>query len=103
MSNKKQNEELQSRREFFKKAAKAALPVVGAVVMSSLPFAKAEATKTGCNNNTCMYGCSGGCYNGCQRTCYGSCKNDCQQGCYMGCRNTCQGTCSGGCARSAYA
>lgn len=29
MSNKKSSEELQSRREFFKKAAKAALPVVG--------------------------------------------------------------------------
>lgn len=37
MNNKNSSEELQSRREFFKKAAKAALPVSGAVVSSSLP------------------------------------------------------------------
>ena len=101
MSNKKQNEELQSRREFFKKAAKAALPVVGAVVLSSMPFVKAKAA-TGCEYG-CTYSCSGACYQGCQGTCYGNCQNGCQQGCYTGCRNTCQGTCSGGCARQAYA
>ena len=54
MSNKKQNEELQSRREFFKKAAKAALPVVGAVVMASLPNVMQAAT--GCHS-TCMGYC----------------------------------------------
>ena len=89
MSNKKQNEELQSRREFFKKAAKAALPVVGAVVMASMPNVM-QAAETGCDN-LCSYCCTS------------SCKNGCYQGCYMGCRNTCQGTCSGGCATSAYA
>lgn len=94
MSNKKQNEELQSRREFFKKAAKAALPVVGAVVLSSVPFVKAEAAKTGCNY---------GCLSSCSGTCFGGCQNGCQQGCYNGCRNTCHGNCSGGCARNAYA
>lgn len=98
MSNKKQNEELQSRREFFKKAAKAALPVVGAVVLSSVPFVKAEAAKTGCNNT-----CSMGCTSSCTGTCYGTCQTGCQQGCYFGCRNTCHGSCSGGCARNAYA
>ena len=89
MSNKKQNEELQSRREFFKKATKAALPVVGAVVMASMPNVM-QAAETGCDN-LCSYCCTS------------SCKNGCYQGCYMGCRNTCQGTCSGGCATSAYA
>lgn len=101
MSNKNKNEELQSRREFFKKAAKAALPVVGAVVMSTMPLVKAEAI-TGCDYG-CLSSCSGACYQGCQGTCYGNCQNGCQQGCYTGCRNTCQGTCSGGCARQAYA
>ena len=43
MSNSKKNEELQSRREFFKQAAKAALPVVGAAIMASVPFVKSEA------------------------------------------------------------
>ena len=37
MEKNKQNEELQSRREFFKKAAKSALPILGAVVLASAP------------------------------------------------------------------
>lgn len=90
MSNKNSNEELQSRREFFKKAAKAALPVVGAVVLSSLPIVKSEAA-TDCSVWSCEFACDSGC------------KHRCQQSCYQGCQNTCHGTCSGGCARQAYA
>ena len=81
MSNKKQNEELQSRREFFKKAAKAALPVVGAVVLSSIPFAKTEAA-TGCRNS-----CYGSCV-GCQGTCMTNCAvkcSGCGTSCFKGC------------------
>ena len=55
MSNSKKNEELQTRREFFKQAAKAALPVVGAAIMASVPFVKSEAA-TGCYDGSCMYG-----------------------------------------------
>lgn len=90
MSNKKSSEELQSRREFFKKAAKAALPVVGAVVLSSLPILKSEAA-TGCYNNGCYTLCEGGC----KFNCTGECKHSCMQSCY--------GTCSAGCAKQAYA
>lgn len=82
MENKK-NEELQSRREFFKKAAKAALPVVGAVVLSSLPIAEAKAFS--CNNN-CVESCGGGCLGTCQNLCALSCGNSCQ--------NTCQHHCT---------
>lgn len=85
MSNKKQNEELQSRREFFKKAAKAALPVAGAVVLSSLPNI-IQAAPSGCTG-TCYGMCVGSC-DGCKYTCYGTCKNGCE-----GCRYTCSGTC----------
>ena len=80
MSNSKKNEELQSRREFFKQAAKAALPVVGAAIMASVPFVKSEAA-TGCYNGGCMYGCDGG-YND---SCYGSCKGTCNASCIYGC------------------
>lgn len=84
MSNSKKNEELQSRREFFKQAAKAALPVVGAVIMASVPFVKSEAA-TGCYGGGCVYGCdnscSGGC-EGCKDSCYGSCKNTCNANAY---------------------
>lgn len=101
MSNSKKNEELQSRREFFKQAAKAALPVVGAAIMASVPFVKSEAA-TGCNGG-CVAVCGDTCYGCCNYSCDGECKGSCQTGCYNGCRNTCQGTCSGGCAKSAYA
>lgn len=79
MSNKKQNEELQSRREFFKKAAKAALPVVGAVVMASLPNVMQAAT--GCKT-TCMGYCVG-----CSGTCTGTCDGTCRSTCIGGCSN----------------
>lgn len=93
MDTKNPNEELQSRREFFKKAAKAALPVVGAVVLSSLPIVKSEAATD----------CLGNCGNSCSLDCSGGCRGGCQESCYSGCRNTCHGTCSGGCAKNAYA
>ncbi len=67
----KQNEELQSRREFFKKAAKAAMPVVGAVVLSSLPLQQIHAT-----------GCTAGCAGDCQGSCSGVCRNSCYSTCY---------------------
>ena len=35
---KKENNEIQSRREFFKKAAKGALPILGAVLLASSPI-----------------------------------------------------------------
>ena len=81
MENKKQ-EELQSRREFFKSAAKAALPIVGAIVLSQLPI-KAQATEMGCSK----YGC------GTCTGCGGSCNRSCS-----GCSGGCQTTCTGGCA-----
>lgn len=36
MENKKKDE-LQNRREFFKKAAKGALPILGAIVLANMP------------------------------------------------------------------
>ncbi len=98
MEEKNKREEIQSRREFFKKAAKAALPVVGAAILSSVPFIKTAAAPSGCNLS-----CSGGCLQGCSGTCYGDCKGGCSNSCYTLCTNTCSGTCSGGCARSQYA
>lgn len=83
MSNKKENEELQSRREFFKKAAKAALPVVGAVVLAGLPTTEATA-QWGCN------GCDGSCQGGCLG-CSGGCGGDCSQACSNNCFTYCKG------------
>ena len=43
MNEKNKQEEIQTRREFFKRAAKSALPVLAATVLSNIPFLKAEA------------------------------------------------------------
>lgn len=103
MEKNKKNEELQSRREFFKKAAKGALPILGAIVLANAPvISKAAEESMGCNGG-CLHSCGGVCSNGCHITCLGDCKGSCEQSCYRGCKNTCHGTCSGGCARSAYA
>lgn len=77
MVNNKNKEELQSRREFFKSAAKAALPIVGAVILASSPATQAMAMT------------------GCDYTCKGSCQGDCYGHCHYGCKTTCSGTCSG--------
>ena len=74
---KKNKEELKSRREFFKSAAKAALPVVGAVILAS-PIAHAATTPNGCTKygcGLCTNSCEGNCKGGCQTTCSGGCKH----------------------------
>ena len=90
---KNKNEELQSRREFFKSAAKAALPVLGAVLISSIPVLKAEAT-TNCYDGGCLDVCS----NDCSTSCKGECRYGCQGSCYGGCQGSCSGRCQGSCA-----
>lgn len=99
MEKKKQNEELQSRREFFKKAVKGALPILGAVVLAGNPMlAKAvEESPMGCSYG-CSYGCSGSCYSRCTGTCSGGCKGGCGGACSYSCQNTCKGSCQGRCS-----
>lgn len=79
MKNKNQ-ENLQSRREFFKNAAKVALPVIGAVALASLPIIKTEAA-TGCSSTSC----TGGCIGSCKGSCSGWCKGQCKENCYVSC------------------
>lgn len=80
MRKNERNEELQSRREFFKKAAKGALPILGAVVLANTPLLSKAAEATGCTIDactaTCMGGCKGAC-SGCSHSCSGSCMRGC--------------------------
>ncbi len=89
MKKNKNNEELQSRREFFKKAAKGALPILGAIVLANAPVIAQAAEKApmGCTG-TCYGLCYGGC-KGCSTTCTGTCSHGCR-----GCSTTCTGGCS---------
>jgi len=95
MKEKKQNEELQSRREFFKKSAKKALPILGAIMLAGMPNV-AEATgsygsKSGCTqcSGTCTVKCGGSCYGGCTGTCTVTCGNSCVHYCTGTCKVTC--------------
>ena len=76
MQKNKKNEELQSRREFFKKAAKGALPILGLVALANIPGVLNAATEA-------PMGCSrGSCYRGCAATCTGTCATTCNASCY---------------------
>lgn len=74
MEKKNHNEELQSRREFFKKAAKGALPILGAIVLAGNPLLSNAAEES-------PMGCNGSCSYSCQNTCKGTCQGRCSGGC----------------------
>ena len=98
MKQNEKNEELQSRREFFKKAAKSVLPILGVIALAGTPgIVKATEEAMGCDYN-CSYSCSYTCYNTCRNTCSGGCKGGCGGACSYGCQNTCKGSCQGGCS-----
>ena len=121
---KNKQEELQTRREFFKKAAKGVLPVLGAIALANVPLlshAMEEGkTLTSCTNcskacgGSCSSGCSGGCRRSCKTSCTigcngkttanpcGNCTTACYSGCYGGCRETCRASCLSSCNGQAY-
>lgn len=71
----KKLEELQTRRGFFKQAARTALPVLSAVMLAQLPIQKTFAA-TDCNGS-CSGTCTGSCYESCSGSCTGSCSGSC--------------------------
>lgn len=102
----KKKSDIVSRRNFFKKAAKATLPIIATAVLLNNPvIAQAKETEMGCSYG-CAGGCSSGCYvscsSGCLGTCIGSCKINCDHSCRGTCRNSCQGSCQGSCSYSSY-
>lgn len=99
MKKKNFNEELQSRREFFKNAAKGSLPILGAIVVASNPMLlkAVEDTPMGCTGycregcgKSCTGSCSGSCLNRCARSCT-SCSDGCARGCHSSCYTGCNG------------
>lgn len=82
----KKNEVLKSRRDFFKKAAKGVLPILGFAIIASIPTFETKAS-TGCTS------CTGIC-TGCQGGCTGSCRGGCSGSCFgcTGCSINCTGT-----------
>lgn len=78
------NEELQSRREFFKRAAKGALPILGAIVLAGAPdiLNAAEKAPMGCMycQNSCS-SCATLCSSSCKNSCNGFCRDNCTKNC----------------------
>lgn len=90
---KKENEgkeELQSRREFFRKTAKNTLPFLFLLTASVSPVFSMQ-------NNFSQY-CKG-CWGACESNCTGSCEGSCK-GCGSSCSSTCSSTCRGACDNS---
>lgn len=92
MKRNKENKELQTRREFFKKAAKGALPIVAGVMLAGMPqvMKAVEKAPMGCEG----YSCQGKCQFSCVAVCNSSCKGRCHTSCY---NESCKGSCVGGC------
>ena len=84
------NEELQTRRQFFKKAAKGALPILAAVALASAPAIVNAAESEYCT-------CKGNCSGTCEGTCRTQCIHDCNYTCKTGCNYTCKSTCKSNC------
>lgn len=81
MEKKNQNEELQSRREFFKKAAKVTLPILGTIVLAGAPVLVKATVPMGCAKNSCYVQCADTCRSYCNGTCTITCKNTCRAYC----------------------
>lgn len=78
MEEKNKNEELQSRREFFKKTAQNVLPFLGVVALSPL--------LTSCDpDDDGPRGCGNSCSGSCEGDCAGDCDDNCTADCWNGC------------------
>ena len=77
MEEKIKNEELQSRREFFKKTAQNVLPFLGIVALSPL--------LTSCDPDAVPIGCGSSCSGSCKGDCAGDCDDNCTADCWNGC------------------
>lgn len=84
------NEELQNRREFFKKAAKSIFPILGALAVIGMPIKVSSATPQTCPCSGTCTACVGGCMDACARSCK-ACSNGCASGCHISCYTGCNG------------
>lgn len=96
MGKNKENEELQTRREFFKKAAKGVLPIIAGIALSTMPQVINATSKIAMG---CEIGCHGGCYRTCDKGCLG-CTGGCNTNCAVSCDKTCKAICADDCYKS---
>lgn len=85
MEERNKNEELQSRREFFKKTAQNVLPFLGAVALSPLLNSCDLLTNYDPDDNDKPSGCGKSCSGSCEGDCAGDCDDNCTADCWNGC------------------
>lgn len=101
------NDDIQSRRQFFKKAVKGTLPILGALALLNVPFglmAQEQTKKGGCNSScsaNCSYQCVVTCRTMCAYDCGGSCRGSCKISCMYTCKGPCGSSCGGTCMAGA--
>lgn len=72
------SKEIQTRREFFKNAARKSLPIMGVILLSATPFRINASTSSDCASNSCTNSCKGNCTKWCNGTCLTSCSDNCK-------------------------
>ncbi len=96
MKRSEANYELQSRREFFKKAAQSTLPVIALTALGGLLGACEKDDPEGMDDE----GSSSGGSSRCPGSCTANCRNACKGNAYWfpaSCNGTCKGACMSGC------
>lgn len=83
-----------NRRKFFKRAINKCLPIIGAIVATTLPI-KADSIPNGCKD--CAYMCNNHCQTTCKYMCKTMCGGACERTCKRTCNNTCRVLCAIGC------
>lgn len=97
MEKKQRKEELQSRREFFKKATQKTIPIIGLMLLSSpVKLWASSISPCDCARN-CKGDCESDCGLNCASGCYRDCSTDCKGSCYKGCKTSCDGSCTDSC------
>lgn len=96
MKTNEENEKDFSRREFFKRVMKVALPAIASIALLSLPLpVEAKVCRGGTCLGTCDSTCKESCHGMCRGTCKAACQDNCSDYCKGGCKFSCSGTCKG--------
>lgn len=83
------NEDIVSRRSFFRTSVQIVLPILTLLVLPSCAPAKKLRTAP----STCRGTCTGTCKVSCGSACDGSCAGSCKGLCAVACGGSCAGTC----------
>lgn len=90
---------IQNRRQFFKEAAKSAIPVLFSLTIIPT-FVSCNKDKSIEDSFSCDGTCNAECSSTCTTSCTGACSKDCSAECGNSCKNGCLGTCKSGCSGS---